>query len=184
MSGRCELSLRDCLSHHWLPYLPGSTGRGDQFSAYCPGCRLSGSRSRCLSLTVGRTRILYRCHWRYPCSQETVRAALIQAGITCLPPVRHRKPPRDQFRDEVLRLLDMPMSAAAFRFRVAIAAWEADAKTVAERLGIPRTTYYRLLTSPRNGTEPQVGVIPLSPKNGTPESAAAVPKMGRHRRSA
>jgi hypothetical protein len=184
---RCVLAPRwaDCIVHHWLPCLPGSRGSGVQFSAYCPACQPNGGRHRRLSLTAGRTCVLYRCHHDPPCSQAAVREALIRAGVTCLSRVQHRRPASDQFRDRILALLDEPMSAPAFRFRAAMAAWECDARMAADRLKIPRRTYYRLLyPSAKNGTEPQVGTDSTSARNGTVARSTRVPEMARHRRSA
>jgi hypothetical protein len=181
----CGLKPEDCITHHWLPYLPGSRGSGVQFSAFCPACQLNGGRHRRLSLTAGRTRVLYRCHHGPPCSQAAVREALIRVGITCQPRAQHRKPASDQFRDAILALLDEPMSAPAFRFRVAMTAWECDPRMAADRLEIPRRTYYRLrYPSAKSGTEPQVGTDSASAKNGTVARSTRVPKVARHRRSA
>jgi hypothetical protein len=176
---RCGLDPAECISHHWLYYLPGTKGTHGHFKGPCPVCG-----KRCLSLSAGVTTVLYRCH-RKPrgCSPAAIRTALTEAGLTCLPSTRHRKPSADQFRERILRLLAEPISPAAFRLKVAIAAWECDAQTAADKLGIPRSTYYRLLASPKNETEPQVRPNCPSLKNETDERSTTVSKMGRHRRS-
>lgn len=160
-------------------------GRNGQFYGPCPGCG-----KRCFSLTAGVTRPLYRCHNKQRrCTQEEVRAALEKLKIPCLPTRSHRKAPKDRYRDRVTDLLETEKSAPVFRLKVAVATWECDVRTAAERLGISRSRLYEMLSaSPETRTEPQVSEFQKSPSSSpetrTVERSTKVRKTGRHRRSA
>jgi hypothetical protein len=180
VSRPCGLQAIDCVTDHVCPALDGrkvpSGWRGR-----CPVCRAD----RALSITVKGPRILWNCHHAPACDRIEIRAALSALLPCCFGPRADTR--RTRAEDELLALaLDPGVTPSALRLRVVMLYAGLSAPDAAAKLGMGRTAYYDALQrlgrrrSLEIRTELQVSSVR---KSGLSQSAAAVRKSGRRRKS-
>ncbi len=163
----CGYDLETCAGQHQsgkplylrvtkvAPAKDGLPGRSVQWShGTCPVC----GRADKLSMSIKSKQFSYYCHAcqdRSAIWQAKVRALISATLPDCIAP--GRKPKAETFtRDDFEQLLGL--SDAAMRLRAACIAWQMTPKQAAAKLGMSRSSYYRVVTE--------------------------IPDLGRNRRSA
>ncbi len=152
----CGLSPAYCLTDHVVPALGGvkPLNASGEIRALCPA---HGDRDPSLTLGVRNGRIVWHCFRK--CPQETIRTAMIRAGVPpgCLP--RPRRDPTAVL-EEIVTLACKDMNPVEMRLRITELAAGISRKQAAELLGLSRASRFRYQCQSHRETKAQVRATP------------------------